>query len=250
MTTTVPSNYPLARWLNEPYQFVGIAGVAMSFFPSLRSFLMKRSSLPLEFKENVLVLGAGPGSFIPPCFDETWSIISINASQAAFRDKELIPDFTLVGTSTLRNKPTNREAKDVLRGRKTRTLILFDRDKFIDNQRYKLFRLGYSYDRVIFLSTAERLEWIRCATGIVVKDNTQKPSNGVAAAFLCVSAGVKKIVMTGFSLTKEGHAYNDSNRERAHVQGDKTALRLAIMRGHPIFTNQSDFSEESGVPLV
>ncbi|MBB4347922.1 hypothetical protein [Aliirhizobium cellulosilyticum] len=211
---------------------------------------MKRSSLPLEFTENVFVLGSGPGSSIPDELDDSWSLVSINASQAVLKDETIVPDFTLFGTSTLRNKPTNREAKDVLRGRKTRTLILFDREKFIDNQRYKLFRLGYSYDRVIFLSTAERLAWIRGATGIAVKDNTQKPSNGVAAVFLCVSYGVKKIVMTGFSLTKQGHAYNNKNRERAHVRGDRAALRSALMRGHPIYTNQADFSEESGVPLI
>ncbi|TNM65191.1 hypothetical protein [Aliirhizobium smilacinae] len=196
------------------------------------------------------MLGSGPGSFIPVEFDETWSLISINASQAALKDQTIVPDFTLFGTSTLRNKPTNRDTKDVLRGRRTKTLILFDREKFIDNQRYKLFRLGFCYDRVIFLSTAERLAWIRDATGVEVKDNTQKPSNGVAAAFLCVSAGVKRVVMTGFSLTKDGHAYNDKNRERAHVQGDRAALRMAILRRHPIFTNQAEFSEESGVPLL
>ncbi len=222
----------------------------MSFLASLSSFLLRRSLLPLEFEANVLILGAGPGSFIPSSFNEKWSLFTINASQAALLDDDIIPDFTLIGTSTLRNKPTNREAKKALRGRKTRTLILFDRGKFIDNQRLKLFRLGYQYDRVVFFSTAERLHWIRDATGIEVRDNSQKPSNGIAAAFLCVSLGVKRIVMTGFSLTKEGHAYNDKNRERAHVQGDRAALRMATLRRHPIYTNQSDFAEEAGIPLL
>ncbi len=222
----------------------------MSFISSLKSFFMKRSRDPLEFKEKTLVLGSAPGSLLPTGFDKTWSLLTINASQVALKDELVTPDFTLFGTSTLRNKPTNREAKEVLRGRKTKTLILFDRGKFIDNQRLKLFRLGYSYERVVFLSTDERLHWIRDATGIQVKDNTQKPSNGVAAAFLCASAGVKKIVLTGFSLTKEGHAYNNKNRERAHVHGDRTALQLAIKRGLPLHTNDKEFSEESGVPLI
>ncbi len=134
-----------------------------------------------------------------------------------------------------------------MRGRKTRTLLLFDRGKLIDNQRLKLLMLGYSYDRVVFISTADRIDWIRDATGIEPVD---KPSNGVAAAFLCASLGAKKIVMTGFSLTKEGHAYNTKNRERAHVAGDREALKLAVSRNVPIVTNQNDFSAESGVPLL
>lgn len=214
---------------------------------AIKSFLRKSlNALPL-MNENALVFGSGPGSSIPNTFGENWSLVTINASQAAVPDNSIVPDFTLIGTSTLRNKPANREAKQALRGRRTRTLILFDRERFIDNQRLKLLILGYSYDRVIFLSTAERSKWIHEATGSSLTD---KPSNGVAAAFLCASVGVKNIVMTGFSLTKEGHAYNHQNRERAHVVGDRKALRMAIARNIPLSTNQADFSIESGVPLL
>lgn len=216
----------------------------MSLFLSLKSFLKRRYKLPLKVTDNVLVLGSGPGSSIPSMFDGSWTLITINASQAAIAG-DITPDFTLVGTSTLRNKPANREAKAALRGRKTRTLILFDRGKLIDNQRLKLLGLGYSYDRVVFVSTTDRLGWIRGATGADLGD---KPSNGIAAAFLCASLGAKRILMTGFSLTKEGHAYNEKNRERAHVQGDRMALHMALMRGMPILTNQSDFAGEAGVP--
>lgn len=56
--------------------------------------------------------------------------------------------------------------------------------------------------------------------------------------------------MSGFSLTRGGHAYNELNMRRGHLDGDAAALRRFVELGLPIFTNDERFSRESGLPLV
>jgi len=212
---------------------------------ALKSFALMRSQVLPPVKSKALVLGSGPNPIIPDDYDPaTWSLVTINASQASV--PHLTPDITLLGASTLRNKPANVEAKQALRGLRTGSLILFKGRQMPDRKRFRLLRIGYSYRQVTFLRLSERARWNQEVMGI---DPSIRPSNGVSTAALCCWLGARTIVMTGFSLTKEGHAYNNKNRERAHVGDDRIALRRMIDLGLPVYTTQSDFAEESGLAL-
>ena len=81
-------------------------------------------------------------------------------------------------------------------------------------------------------------------------DERQPPSNGVFLALLALHLGANRILMSGFSLSKTGHAYNTLNLDRRHLDGDTAALRRIVALGLPVFTNDERFSRESGLPLI
>jgi len=81
-------------------------------------------------------------------------------------------------------------------------------------------------------------------------DRGRPPSNGIFLALLALHLGARRILMSGFSLSRTGHAYNTLNLRRVHIEGDTLALRRIAGLGLPIFTNDERFSRESGLPLI
>lgn len=213
--------------------------------PPLKSWLRRRSNSAPRLDRNTLVIGSGPSARLPEGFNEGWSLATVNASQAAFPN--ITPDVTLLGAAVLRNKPVNKEAKEVLRGRQTRSLVLIEGNQVPDRQRLRLLQIGYSYDTITFLSKKDRADCIKWATSI---DDGVWPSNGIALGLICLYLGAEKIVYSGFSLSQAGHFYNDQNRPRLHVDADKRVIDHALTNRLPLFTNQKQFSAESGIPLL
>jgi hypothetical protein len=81
-------------------------------------------------------------------------------------------------------------------------------------------------------------------------DASKPPSNGIFLALLALHLGASRILMSGFSLSRIGHAYNTLDLPRRHVDGDTLALRRIVQSGLPIFTNDERFARESGLPLI
>jgi hypothetical protein len=193
-----------------------------------------------------LVLASGPGAAVPSDFNERWTLATVNGSQAVAARLGLgSPDVTLMGTSILRNK----DAQEVLRGKRTGTLICVRDKKHRDPARIRLAFLKYSYSGFFFLTRQERLRLLSEMVGESVA-SPARPSNGVILALLALHLGCEKVIMTGFSLTKDGHAYNNKGCVRGHKEQDRHILGKVVQRKLPIFTNQPDFSAESGIPLV
>jgi hypothetical protein len=134
----------------------------------------------------------------------------------------------------------------VLRDGRTRCLLLMSDPMARLQLMIRLALLGYRYERLIFLSPEQRAAVIRDVLG----EKDIKPSNGVFLAALALYLGSPRVVVSGFSFTTAGHAYNDLNLPRNHVNADATALTAAVTRGLPIFTNDPVFAKESGLPLI
>jgi hypothetical protein len=172
-------------------------------------------------------------------------LATVNASQVIQSRK---PDLTLMGTGVTRSKPVNIEAKSVLVGHSTEHLILIRLDKTFDPSRFRLALINYRYEALSILSKTQRSEILTWAVGSP-KGNTIWPSNGVTLAFVCLKLGAPLVVMSGISLSKSGHAYNRAGREREHVGDDRIALEAALSRKLPLYTVDSEFSNDSDVPL-
>jgi len=211
---------------------------------SFRSFFLASSPMPI-LSRPTLALGSAPGAQIPPGA-ENWLLATVNASQVV---QSRMPDLTLMGTGVTRSKPANVEAKSVLAGHATRHLVLVRLDKRFDPSRLRLSALGYSYQGISILSKSRRNEILSWSTG-EPKGTRLKPSNGVMLALVCLKLGAPFVVMSGISFSKPGHAYNDAGRERGHVTDDRLVLEAALGKGLPLYTADSSFSEESGVPLL
>jgi hypothetical protein len=115
--------------------------------------------------------------------------------------------------------------------------------------RLGLLRLGYGFERLFWLSEAERRETVGAVVGNDLAARA-KPSNGVFLAILALARGCPKVVMTGFSLSTAGHAYNKLNHPRNHTDADRELLRAITLRTElPVFANDRSFAEETGLPL-
>lgn len=213
---------------------------------SLSSLLLRpEPELPC-LEGPALVVGSGPGAKLPGGFGDTWTIATVNASQAVASSIGCgPPDLTLFGKAVLQKRAVNREAQQAIRGLSTGAVIWQNRKNFL---RVRLSLLGYSYSRIHVLDEQARMRVIADAVGRKVGRDA-RPSNGVLLALLCLHLGGSLVVMTGFSLTQAGHAYNDKGRDRNHVVEDREVLAAALARGARIYTSDPLFSSESGIPL-
>ena len=204
---------------------------------------------------QVFALGSAPDSFPPPSGTGIWSVATVNGSQAVLERLGLpaTPVVTLMNRSVLKSSiRTGIAAREVLRGRSTGNLIVISH-KVSAKQRaliaLRLWWLRYRYRSLTVLDLRQRGEILEQLLGDAY-DAAQPPSNGVFLALLALHLGAHRILMSGFSLSKGGHAYNDLNLRRGHLDGDTAALRRIVDAGLPIFTNDERFSRESGLPLM
>lgn len=197
----------------------------------------------------VLVVGSGPGGALPAGMDHNWTVATVNGSQVVGEGLGLgVPDLTLMGAAVMKDKPVNLEAQHVLSGRHTKLLISPIGRRRYSAARWRLMRIDYTYDAVFRISTRDKIDIVNSVLGDTIQ-HKHKPSNGVILALACLHWGASSVVMTGFSLTKHGHAYNDAERPREHIDEDRIVLAKAVSNGAPLFTTSQDFAAESGLPI-
>jgi hypothetical protein len=174
---------------------------------------------------------------------------TVNASQVVAKSWNLgLPDITLFGAGVLDQKPVNIAAKSVLHGQRTRTLV------FVGGTSRRSFVVRetainhFGYDKLVMIKRADRRRVIKRVTGRDCEDN-QTPSNGIFLAILSLYLQSPKVVMSGFSLTKAGHSYNNFGHSRAHTSIDGELLAEISRRKLPLFTNDPVFATESGLTL-
>ena len=215
------------------------------------------SSFQLIFENcQVFALGSAPGSQPPPDGLGEWKTITVNGSQAILKgfDSSTPPTATLFNTSLIKSSyNVNVAARKVLRGANTENLIVLSGNTGWRKRLhviFRLFMLRYQYKTLSILNTNDRIRIMEALLDIKFPEREYQPSNGIFAVLLALHLGASKVLMSGFSLTKQGHAYNNLNFKRAHSTGDRLILQRAIEIGLPIFTNDKEFSDESGVPLI
>ena len=213
-------------------------------------------SFAFDFKgRQVFALGSAPDSFPPPAETGAWSVITVNGSQAVLGRLGLpeTPVMTLMNRSVVKSSLNSSvAARKVLRGLATDNLVVLNNK---DSPRHRLLTavrlwwLGYRYRSLTLLSTRYREQIMAGVLGDAY-DQSTPPSNGIFLALLALHLGASRVLMSGFSLSKTGHAYNDLNLRRRHLDGDTAALRRIVELGLPILTNDERFSRESGLPLI
>jgi hypothetical protein len=205
--------------------------------------------LDLRLSGPVLVLGSAPQAVIPKSFSNDWSLITVNASQAvAERFGIVVPDvtfiqpFVIAGTSS-----ANISARAQLRGRHTHHLVGIDWGWYKGNWAEDLCKLNYTYDKLTIIDSIEQARAVYEATGLYsgIRSSEGRMSTGLAAAIFALRSGADPIVLAGFSLSRNGHAYDNGSSRREHVQGDRAVLAELIRRGCGVFAADPAFAKET-----
>lgn len=195
-----------------------------------------------------LVVGSAPGARCPTDV-AGWHLLSVNASQVVAEGWGFdSPTLTLFGTTVLGMRPSNRAAQRVLRGRRTGCLLTMEDGSNRLVHEFNLWRMGYRYERRAGLDRQSRLAMLSSMVG---EDLARlKPSNGIVLALLALFLGAPRVVMAGFSLGQTGHAYNQANHPRNHVDADREVLRGIVARHLPIATTSADLAAQAGLPTA
>jgi hypothetical protein len=139
-----------------------------------------------------------------------------------------------------------------LRGRSTDNLVVVSHEIGFKHRLLIALRLrwlGYGYRSLTVLHMRSRGQILQAMLGDAYQA-ANPPSNGIFLALLALHLGASRVLMSGFSLTRTGHAYNELNLQRRHVDGDTLALNRVAAMKLPVFTNDERFAHESGLPLI
>ena len=197
---------------------------------------------------RVFVLGSAPKS-VRPAAGVDWTYATVNGSQAVLKTWGLEPDITLFGRTWKNGSPANAETRRAVRGLATKQLLCIGWAHDVYRYRPMLRELDYRYDSLMMITPGRRVAMLG---EIIGYDSKQfgKLSNGLILSLMCLHQGAAEVVMSGFSLTSDGHAYSDKGLKRQHVGTDAIALGEIGRRGLPIVTNDPAFAAESGLRLA
>ncbi|MDS9469336.1 hypothetical protein RGQ15_17375 [Paracoccus sp. MBLB3053] len=203
--------------------------------------------------KTAVVVGSAPGSHRPVGWNESFRVITVNASQVAAADwLSDVPDITLMQFNQIEGEnPSALEVRRVLRGRRTGSLILINWRHDLQRLKNGLARFDYGYDRLLTMSRYERIALMeRCLGKLNLElDASTKWSNGVVGVALALQSGARRVILTGIDPCSAGHGYNDLRMTRLHATTDLEALTLLRDAGLPIFTADPAVSERTGLAL-
>ncbi|MBX4994118.1 hypothetical protein ABID08_003603 [Rhizobium binae] len=213
-----------------------------------------KTSVP--FAGPVVVVGSAPVSYKPVGFDETYRIISVNASQIAVHAWGIdSPDVTLMGFNELQGGNTAAvETRRVLTGHRTGALYVLTwrrgqkRQGRVENN---LDAFNYSYRNLHLVGRYQRIALMHKTTGLVnlELEAETKCSNGMIAVLFALYNGASAVIITGINPHSNGHLYNSANLTRKHTRFDRDILMRLLRQGYPIYTADPHVSEEVGLPL-
>jgi hypothetical protein len=213
----------------------------------------KPPTLAQRFAGPVVVVGSAPVSHKPAGFNDSFSVITINGSQSVTQGWGVdVPDVTLIQFNQIEGTNTNAvEVRRVLRGQRTRMLyILLWRDGF-DRLVNGLKAFDYGYDKMEIVNRYQRMALLDRVGGLkkAELDADSKCSNGINAVLLALYNGATEVIITGINPDSGGHAYNQENLARMHVQMDRQILLGLMKKGYPVYTADPAVSESLGLPL-
>lgn len=201
-----------------------------------------------------LVLGSAPTSRAPAGYHADWRLITVNASQIVGEDLGLpAPDVAVLRHGLLVGIDSQDHYKrKLLAGRRAKHLIVPIWPRPLTPLAEGGKRFNYSYETLTALSKWQlaHIIWRLCGAYVATSRGWQRRiSTGAFAIFVARYLGASPIVLSGFSFSTSGHAYDDRNARRHHVDADAALIRLALRSGVPLFAADPDFARESGVPI-
>lgn len=208
--------------------------------------------VPLAAGGPVLLLGSAPTASVPADFGHDWTLVCANAAQAGGDRLGLAsPQLIVLRTNFFDAGRVHAEAREALRNRSA-THVVFrgvpEQKAYVADQ---LADLAFTYETLTVVERQKRERIVLQAVGNVpaLIAVNRDLSNGVFSLCCCIDLFRQPVVMSGFSFSVAGHAYNASNLPRAHVDQDRKALRIIQSRGWPVYASEAKFAEESGLPL-
>jgi hypothetical protein len=203
--------------------------------------------------KNAVIVGSAPFSTRPAGWDQTYRVVSINASQMAARAwLHEVPAVTLMQYNQIEGtSPTAVEVRRVLRGQRTGALFLLLWRHDLERAQRGLAAFEYGYDTLQLIGRYERVALMHKVTGrlnLEIEVDT-KWSNGIIAAALALHSGARHVILTGINPQSQGHAYNQLGLPRKHSASDMEALQLFRQQGHPVFTADPEVARATGLPL-
>ena len=203
--------------------------------------------------QTVVVLGSAPLSTRPAGMDESFKVVTINASQAAARSWLTVgPDVTLMQFNQIEGKnPGAEEVRRVLSGQGTKLLYMLHWRHDRPRLERGLAAFDYGYQQLLMMSRYERIALMHEVAGTLnlELDAGTKWSNGVIATALAIQGNAARVILTGIDPMSQGHAYNGLRLSRLHADMDAEALKLFIRKGYPIFTADPWVSKRLDLPL-
>lgn len=231
------------------------AGKAMLFLKDRLAmfFCPLEKNIP-AISGNCLVLGSAPGApFLPDGFNDTWSVITVNASSVIAKQLGITkPDYTVMSGRMLHDKPANREAKSAIKDGFTKRLILIERGA-VDSGKAKeiLNGINFAFDEYYPITHMQRAKITYKITGknLSFHSGTRKISTGLFAAVLALHLSAKNVILSGFSFSQDGHYYSSANLTREHRDMDRYLLKHFAEKGFPVYAADPKAQAEMNLPL-
>lgn len=208
---------------------------------------------PNKFSAPVVIVGSAPTSNVPDGFDETFTVITVNGSQAVSRAWGRVkPDVTFMTTKQVRGQNINAvSVRSVVDGEATKLLYITLWDGTFAELESALIPLNYGYDELRILSRMQRMALHKT---LIKKLNLElraddRFSNGITGVLYALANDAPAVIISGINPASSGHIYNDANLRRQHSDTDITTLRALVRGGWPVFTADADVSQAIGIPL-
>lgn len=208
---------------------------------------------PQPFSGPVVVVGSAPISHKPDGFDESFRVITINGSQTVVKKWGVeVPDITLMQFNQIEGTNTNAvEVRRVLNGQRTKMLYVLLWREGLPRLEAGLKAFDYRYDRLQMVDRYQRMALLDKICGLknCEMEAESKCSNGVNAVLFALCNGAPSVIITGINPDSGGHAYNQENLARMHVQMDRQILTRLMQKGYPVYTADPAVSKAIGLPL-
>lgn len=208
---------------------------------------------PERLRGPALVVGSAPVSNLPAGFDDSFTVITINGSQAVTQGWGIeAPHATFMQYSQVEGSNPNALAvRRVLSGQRTGVLYLIRWTKGMDRLKEGLAAFGYGYADLHALSRYHRMSLHEDVMGFLNPeyDVDSRFSNGITAVLYAFNSGASAVIITGIDPGSAGHVYNELGIRRMHASHDREMLLALRSRGFPIFTSDPHVAASLGIPL-
>lgn len=153
------------------------------------------------------------------------------------------PDLLFVNDYNLRNQTSGLTCHRVLSLTAKRKKVILDRVRRLN---------PFASDSVKHITDAER-DWVLDAVvgdAFRGKGTMPRPSNGIALISYALLFGVPQIIISGMSLTDEGHTNPTRKKhQRLHKEEDLASFVHFAENSPGVMTSEPELSELTGLPL-
>jgi hypothetical protein len=197
-----------------------------------------------------VVVGSAPDPTRPQGLDDTWFVVSVNASQKTAEQFGLpIPDLTIFRDDVDRPGDIHDAFWRSVSGKRSKHLVAIMGSRENHGIARHLAAHRYEADRLTELNRHVRGAVIAEMSGHYHVGLSAGVSNGIFAALLALKLGAGPVVMSGFSFSPGWHFDKNVAVPRGHIGPDKDVCAAMVARGYPIYAADASFAELSGLPL-